>query len=81
MRQQIDLREPVRPFIAVRQGADYELRLLDSRGATVRIYRAHHAGAEDAKRMLLDIRNVDYQRYELWCGMAKIDEGPALIVR
>jgi len=81
MHQQFDLQKPIRRFFVAREGADYELRLLDQKGDTVRIYRAHHASIDDAKRMLLDIRNVDYSRFELWRGMSKLDEGPAFIVR
>lgn len=78
MLQQIDLSAPVRKFTA---GADYELRLLDRGGHTARVYRARHSSEDDARRMVLDIRGVDYHRYEIWRGMTKLCEGPALIVR
>ncbi|HEY8949994.1 MAG TPA: hypothetical protein VIM56_14005 [Rhizomicrobium sp.] len=77
MLQQIDVGAPLRKFLG---GADYELRLLDSKGGTIRVYRARHASEEDARRMLLDIRGIDYHRFEIWRGMAKVCEGPALIV-
>jgi len=77
MLQQIDLSAPVRGFMG---GADYELRLLDHSGGTIRLYRARHASDDDARRMLLDIRGIDYHRFEIWRGMTKVCEGPALIV-
>jgi hypothetical protein len=72
-----DLGAPARRFVS---GADYELRLLDRAGHTVRVYRARFASDEDAKRMILDIRGVDYHRFEIWRGMTKISEGKALII-
>lgn len=78
MLQRIDIAAPVRDF--ANGGHDYELRLLNQKGETVRIYRARHASDEAAKLMLLDIRGVDYHRFEIWRDMAKVHEGPALIV-
>jgi len=77
MLQHIDLSRPVRKFTS---GEEYELRLLNKASGTVRVYRARHASVEDARRMLLDIRGVDYHRFEIWRGMEKVHEGPALIV-
>lgn len=77
MYQQIDLSAPVRKFT---KGADYELRLLDRSGNSIRIYRARHVSDDDARRMILDMRGVEYHRFEIWRGMTKVCEGPALII-
>ena len=78
MLQHIDIAAPIRRF--ANGGEDYALRLLNAKGEPVRTYRARLASDEDAKRMLLDIRGVDYHRFEIWRGVTRVHEGPALIV-
>lgn len=61
-------------------GAEYELRLLDRNGHTTRVFRSRQPSDNDARNVILRIRDVDYSRYELWRGMTKIDEGPAFVI-
>jgi hypothetical protein len=53
----------------------YEARLLDRQGKVLKIYRLECHSVIAAQARLAAIRDVDYVRYELWQGMAKVCEG------
>lgn len=56
---------------------DYVLRLLRENGEPALIYRTLDQGDDWVLAKLLRIRNVPYDRFEVFCGGRKIAEGPA----
>jgi hypothetical protein len=54
----------------------YEIRLLNGEGGTVLLHLTQCATDGDARDCVRRIRDVPYDRYELWSGLCKIDEGP-----
>ena len=56
----------------------YDLRLLEGAGETLRIYRLHCPCDERAKEAILSITD-GYARYELWRGMECIARGGRFI--
>jgi hypothetical protein len=60
--------------------AEYELRLLDARGRQIKALKFRRSGDDSARRYILSVRD-DFDRYELWRGMHRIDSGGRLIIR
>ena len=60
--------------------AEYELRLLDARNKPVKTLRFRRPDDDSARRFILGVRE-DFERYELWRGMRRIDAGGRLIIR
>ena len=59
----------------------YELRLLNERGQTVKIYKMAGLNGACADIAITGLPNISYATYEIWKGMEKIGEGPATIRR
>ncbi len=59
---------------------EYELRLFDCSGRSTKIFRFVRPNDDAARRVILNVPD-DFERYELWRGMEKIDAGGRLIVR
>ncbi|HEY2068194.1 MAG TPA: hypothetical protein VGG48_01465 [Rhizomicrobium sp.] len=55
--------------------ASYEIRLLNAAGGTVMLYFTQCANDEDALDRLRNLKNVEYDRYEIWQDMRKTGEG------
>jgi hypothetical protein len=56
--------------------SEYELRLLNDRRQTVKIYKMACLNDACADATLNGMRDISYSYYEMWKGMQKIGEGP-----
>ena len=59
---------------------EYQLRLENMKGESIFIYQFLCADDESAISKIASVKDVDYQRYEIWRGFdEKIAEGPRFV--
>jgi len=59
--------------------ASYELRLLDTKARTQKVFKFECASDASAAERILRVGDA-YDRYELWRGMQMIDAGARFII-
>jgi hypothetical protein len=53
----------------------YEIRFLNPDGATVLLYFTQCVSDRDALDRVTRIKDIQYDRFEVWDGARKVDEG------